>query len=126
MNKSAKQTPEYKSTRWIPVPKWNDYYDWPPPGGIRHLIFNAEERVNSKGDVIPGNGFASAFKRVGRTVLIDDVEFWDIAIEKNHREGNEPSDPCTRATGQGGIISDDATAQLRTETIRPRKIAAPT
>ena len=126
MNQSTEQTPEHKSTRWIPVSKWNDHHDWPPPGGLRHLIFHADDRVNSRGDVISGNGFAPAFIRVGRRVLIDEVKFWEIVIEKNRREGDEPSDPCPKATGQGGIIGDDATAQLRTKAITPRKSGAPT
>ena len=56
----------------IPVPKWNDHHPWPPPGGMRHLIFNAET-----------NGFASAFKRVGRRVLVDEVEFFRCVEQQN-------------------------------------------
>ena len=52
---------------YIPVPRWNDHYDWPPPGGLRHLIFHADS-----------NGFAAAFKRVGRRVLVNPVKFWEI------------------------------------------------
>jgi len=52
----------------IPVPQWNKYYPWPPPGGMRHLIFHAET-----------NGFAHAFFRVGRSVLVDADCFWSIA-----------------------------------------------
>ena len=58
----------------VPVTKWNEYYDWPPPGGLRHIIFNAER-----------NGFASAIKRVGRRVLIDPVKFWQIVDEESDR-----------------------------------------
>ena len=58
---------QQKRSRFIPVPRWNDHYDWPPPGGMRHLIFNADN-----------NGFASAFKRVGRRVLVDAEKFWEI------------------------------------------------
>jgi hypothetical protein len=46
------------NTRLIPVPDWNKYHAWPPKGGLRHLIFNADT-----------NGFKTAFKRVGRRVL---------------------------------------------------------
>lgn len=63
-----KETPTHeqqKPTRLIPVPKWNDYHDWPPNGGIRHLIFHAAT-----------NGFERAFVRVGRRVLIDEEEFF--------------------------------------------------
>lgn len=54
-------------TRFIPVTRWNEYHTWPPPGGLRHLIFHAES-----------NGFASAFVRVGRRVLVDENEFFKI------------------------------------------------
>lgn len=52
--------------RLIPVPRWGDYHDWPPIGGLRHLIFHARE-----------NGFAEAFKRCGRRVLIDEQKFFE-------------------------------------------------
>lgn len=58
--------------RLVPVSDWNKYYPWPPEGGLRHLIFNAKT-----------NGFAPAFKRVGRRVLIDDHAFWNIVEEQN-------------------------------------------
>jgi hypothetical protein len=60
------------STRFIPVTKWNDYHPWPGQGGMRHLIFHAER-----------NGFAKAFKRVGRRVLIDEEAFFECINEKN-------------------------------------------
>ena len=62
-------------------------YDWLTPSGLRHLIFNAEDRVSSDGTVIPGNGLAPAILRVGRRVLIDlnDFEAW---IE-THRCGRD-------------------------------------
>ncbi len=60
------------SSRLIPVPKWNDYHDWPPQGGLRHLIFHEKT-----------NGFASAFKRVGRRVLIDEAEFFRCVQKQN-------------------------------------------
>ena len=50
----------------IPVTKWNDHHEWPPPGGMRHLIFYAKT-----------NGFASAFVRVGRRVLVDEPRFFE-------------------------------------------------
>jgi hypothetical protein len=60
------------SNRLIPVPQWNEYHAWPPQGGLRHLIFNEKK-----------NGFASAFKRVGRRVLIDEVEFFACVDRQN-------------------------------------------
>jgi hypothetical protein len=54
----------------IAVNDWNKYHAWPPVGGLRHLIFYAET-----------NGFKSAFKRVGRRVLVDEREFF-ACVEK--------------------------------------------
>jgi len=55
----------------IPVTNWNDHFEWPSIGGMRHLIFYADT-----------NGFASAFKRVGRRVLVDVDRFWSIVEER--------------------------------------------
>ena len=57
--------------QYIPVPKWSDHYEWPPEGGMRHLIFNAET-----------NGFKPAFKRVGRRVLVNAPVFWEIVNQQ--------------------------------------------
>ena len=51
-------------TRLIPVTKWGAYHDWPPIGGLRHLIFNAKT-----------NWFDKVVRRCGRRVLIDEREF---------------------------------------------------
>jgi hypothetical protein len=59
-------------SRIIPVTEWHKYYCWPPLGGLRHLIFNAKT-----------NGFDSAFKRVGRRILVDETEFWAIVDRQN-------------------------------------------
>lgn len=53
-------------TRYIPVPKWNNYHPWPPPGGLRHLIFYARK-----------NGFDACIVRVGRRLLINENAFFD-------------------------------------------------
>lgn len=63
-----------RQTRLIPVPKWNDYHPWPPQGGIRHLIFYAEN-----------NGFKDAFKRVGRNVLVDEAAFF-ACVERKQKK----------------------------------------
>jgi hypothetical protein len=60
------------SSRLIPVPDWNKYHTWPPIGGLRHLIFNEKT-----------NGFATAFKRVGRRVLVDEIEFFACVDRQN-------------------------------------------
>jgi hypothetical protein len=51
--------------RLIPVSKWNEYHQYPPLGGLRHLIFHAKT-----------NGFDKCVKRVGRRVLIDEAAFF--------------------------------------------------
>lgn len=51
--------------RLIPANDWSKYHAWPPLGGLRHLIFYAEQ-----------NGFSAVIRRVGRRVLIDEAEFF--------------------------------------------------
>ena len=52
-------------TRYIPVPHWHKHHDWPPVGGLRNLIFNAQT-----------NGFDAVIKKVGKRVLIDEFAFF--------------------------------------------------
>lgn len=54
-----------KSTKLIPVTKWNEHHQWPPIGGLRHLVFNAKD-----------NGFDACIRRVGSRVLIDEAQFF--------------------------------------------------
>ncbi len=68
------------TTRLLTVSQWNEHHEWPPEGGMRHLIFNADT-----------NGFASAFKRVGRRVLIDEVEFFRCVERQNAAAGKTDS-----------------------------------
>jgi hypothetical protein len=58
--------------RLIPIPKWNNYHAWPTQGGLRHLVFHAET-----------NGFKAAFKRVGRSVLVDETAFFQCVDDLN-------------------------------------------
>ncbi len=60
--------------RLILVTEWNKHHSWPPIGGLRHLIFHEET-----------NGFSSAFKRVGRRVLIDEPEFFKCVDRQNNQ-----------------------------------------
>ena len=59
-------------TRLIPVNKWNEYHQWPPVGGLRHLIFYGKT-----------NGFDKAIRRCGRRVLIDEAAFFQWMEEQN-------------------------------------------
>lgn len=54
-----------ESSKFIPVTEWNEHHAWPPIGGLRHLIFYAEE-----------NGFNKCIRRVGRRVLISEADFF--------------------------------------------------
>lgn len=60
-----------KYNKLIPVPHWNRHHDWPPQGGLRHLIFHENE-----------NGFHKCVKRVGRRVLIDEQAFFEWVSEQ--------------------------------------------
>jgi len=60
-------------TRLIPVTKWHESHEWPPIGGLRHLIFNAKS-----------NGFDKVIKRIGRRVLIDEAAFFQWVEGQNH------------------------------------------
>lgn len=59
-------------TRLIPVNKWNEYHQWPPVGGLRHLIFYGKT-----------NGFDKVIRRCGRRVLIDEAAFFQWMEEQN-------------------------------------------
>ena len=52
---------------------------------LRALILNAEDRVNSRGERLPGNGLAPAIVRVGRKVLIDEQAFFAWIVEQQKR-----------------------------------------
>lgn len=53
------------SSKLIPAAQWQAHHPWPPAGGLRHLIFNANS-----------NGFSKVIRRVGRRVLIDEQAFF--------------------------------------------------
>lgn len=69
-----KKTETNSLTRLIPVTKWNDHHEWPPVGGLRHLIFHEKE-----------NGFDQVIKRCGRRVLIDEAAFFKWLDEQQGR-----------------------------------------
>ena len=60
---------------FIPVTHWP--HPWPSQSGWRGLIFAAEARKSSKGE-IPGNGLieAGAIRRVGRRLLVNPSRFF--------------------------------------------------
>ncbi len=77
---SNNNVPAYKNTRLIPATKWNEYHQWPPLGGLRHLIFNEYT-----------NGFHKVIRRCGRRVLIDEAAFFQWVEEHNQAGVAEPN-----------------------------------
>jgi hypothetical protein len=67
-----------KNYRLIPVTNWNRYHDWPPIGGLRHLIFHSKK-----------NGFDKVIKRIGRRCLIDERKFFEYIEERNAQNAQE-------------------------------------
>lgn len=59
-------------TRLIPLTEWPKYHEWPPIGGLRHLVFYGS-----------ATGFNQVIKRVGRRVLIDENAFFDWVNANN-------------------------------------------
>jgi len=81
MNKVANDSKDQiNSRKLIPVNQWNKHHSWPPIGGLRYLIFNAQE-----------NGFSHCIRRVGRTVLIDETLFfeWIDALNNKSTKGSK-------------------------------------
>lgn len=61
-------------TRYIPVTDWNKYHNWPPVGGIRHLIYERHK-----------NGFDKVLKRPTRKWLIDEEAFFVWLKERQRK-----------------------------------------
>lgn len=58
--------------KYLTVSEWCKKHPWPPVGGLRHLIFNAEK-----------NGFNKVLRRCGRRILINEQEFFHWIKENN-------------------------------------------
>lgn len=61
-------------------------YQWLSKHALRHMIFAASPRYNSKGEKVSGNGMeeAGVIIRLGRKVLID-LDRFDLWLEQ-HRQ----------------------------------------
>jgi hypothetical protein len=66
-----------QKTRLIPATRWAEFHAWPPIGGLRHLIFNANS-----------NGFDSVIRRIGRRVLIDEAAFFAWVDQNGGRDAD--------------------------------------
>lgn len=55
-------------------------YGWLSESAVRHLLFAAKPRLNSRGEELPGNGLSAAIIRIGRRVLLD-LDKFDVWID---------------------------------------------
>ncbi len=62
-----------EKNRFLTCAQWVKEHSWPPAGGLRHLIFFAEQ-----------NGFSKVIRRVGRRVLISEKDFFEWMETSNH------------------------------------------
>lgn len=67
-----------EATRLIPLTKWPEYHPYPPIGGLRHLVFFAQE-----------NGFHEVIRRVGRRILIDEAAYFRWVQMRNPKPSTE-------------------------------------
>ena len=58
-----------------------------PEATLRDTRFYADDRVAANGQVIPGNGFAPAFLKLGRALYVDIPMFGAILRSKNSKGG---------------------------------------
>ncbi|MGN7439361.1 MAG: hypothetical protein ACTHOO_12045 [Alcanivorax sp.] len=72
MSETIETSPPASQRRFIPLTEWPKHHSWPPIGGLRHLVFYADE-----------NGFDKVIRRAGRRVLIDEQAFFQWLDEQN-------------------------------------------
>ncbi len=75
--------------RLIPVTEWNNHHSWPPPGGLRWLVFNEQL-----------NGFDRVVLRVGRRVLIDEAAFFEWARSGAGKKLKDSDGDSSRGRGR--------------------------
>jgi len=62
-------------TRYIALPKWNEYHPWPSVQALRVMRHNQDS-----------NGFKKAFVKVGGKVLVDERAFFECVKEQNRNK----------------------------------------
>lgn len=69
------------------VEQFCDAFPFKTQAGLRSEILNSADRVNSRGERIPGNGLAEAgaIVRVRRRVLVDPVAYFRWIADQNKR-----------------------------------------
>ncbi len=74
------------STRIIPLTTWPEYHPWPSVSALRHMVFESQDRKNSIGETLQGNGLEKAIIRRGRRVLIHQGRFFEWLEGQNGRD----------------------------------------
>jgi hypothetical protein len=74
-----------ESKSLLTVPQFASRFPAWTQAGLRALILNSDDRVNSRGERLAGNGLAPAILRVGRKVLIDEHAFFAWIVEQQKR-----------------------------------------
>jgi hypothetical protein len=97
-NQKFEAGPRLATVREIPkIPG----YQWCTQPALRHLLFEAEDRVSSCGEKIPGNGLTEigAIIRIGRKILID-LDKFDSWVELHRVVSTSASAvDCNKALG---------------------------
>ena len=63
-----------QGARLIPLTKWPEHHEYPPIGGLRHLVFNAQR-----------TGFDKVIRRVGKRILLDEAAYFRWVEEQNQQ-----------------------------------------
>jgi len=80
--------PELQQRIVLTIRQFSEKHPAFPQGGMRNLIFHAEDRKTSKG-IIKGNGLEMALIRIGRKILIDEAKFFEwIDIQQEVKKSN--------------------------------------
>lgn len=66
-------------------------YGWLTEPALRHLIFNAQNRLNSRGEKIAGNGLGRAVLRIGRKILVD-LDGFDSWLDEHRQDAGQGGD----------------------------------
>lgn len=68
---------EIKKSRLIPLSKWNKYHLWPSVPNLRNMFYQNREN------------FQIVTRRVGKTILINEDDFFKWVDKCNNKSKNE-------------------------------------
>ena len=72
----AEQPQGAQARKLVPLTEWPSRFGWPPLGGLRSMVHNAEK-----------NGFHRVIRRVGTRVLLD-VDEWNAWVDTQDAEAS--------------------------------------